>query len=61
MNMSNDNTKQIFVDIHNYISDECMERLTQIGTLEEIKVAENGFMLPFKRKISFLIQRDTSL
>ena len=53
LNMSKDDTKHTFFDIPNNILDKCAKKFIQRGTMEDIKLAENWFMLSFKRKLLF--------
>ena len=51
--VSPDNTKHIFKDLPNQYSLECLERLVQIGLVENIIVSKDGYEAPFKSNLEF--------
>ena len=52
--ISLDNTKHTYLPLPNEISKDCLDRLIQIGMVEEIEINDNGFKHPFKCKLAFL-------
>ena len=48
LKISKDNTKHTYQALPNDISEDCKERLVQIGLAEESEVAHNGYKRPFK-------------
>ena len=51
--MTQDNTKQSFVDLPNNISDQCWGRLAKIGLENEINCRETGDRITFKSILGF--------
>ena len=52
LDASKENTKHTFQDLPNEIPEECIDRLKQIGLVEQAEPNEVGYMKPYKSKLS---------
>ena len=54
LNVTEDNTKHSFMSFNEELTEDCIERLTKIGMIDEIDTNEHGCKKPYKSKLAFL-------